>query len=148
MDTMLHKRILKRLKDGEGALSTRPAHHPRATEQRDVVCVLSLHNYRINARIGSTKATQRPVLTVLEAGAGPNLIRSSMCPQEALAAMDIERRVAQLYSATNHRLDALGVLTLSVSIGAQTSRKPFIVLRRLSTDIILRTHFERQSASL
>ncbi len=64
-----------------------------------------------------------------------------MLPPEALAAMDTERRVAQLYSATIHRLDALGVLTLSVSVGGQTSRQRFIVVHRLGTDAILGTHF-------
>ncbi len=137
----MHKRILKGPKDGEGALPSRTAHQPRDSEEQDAVRALSLQTYKIDELICTTKATQRPVLTVLDTGAGLNLSRSSMLPPEALAAMDTERRVAQLYSAMNPRLESLGVLTLSVSVGGQTSRQPFIVVRRLGTDAILGAHF-------
>ncbi len=101
----MHKRILKRPKAGEGALSARPAHYPRlARTGRGLRALVT--QLQIDARIGTSKATQRHVLTVFDTGAGPNLIRSSMLPPEAFVAMDTERRIAQLYSATNHRLDA------------------------------------------
>ncbi len=46
-----------------------------------------------------------------------------------------------LYSATWHRLDVLGGVHLTVTIAGQTSRQPFIVVRKLGTDAILGTDF-------
>ncbi len=55
--------------------------------------------------------------------------------------MDSTPDVVNLYNATRHRLDVLGVVHLTVTVAGQTSRQPFIVVRKLGTDAILRTDF-------
>ena len=53
----------------------------------DPICYLSLFNYKVNALVGANRADQKHVLTVLDTGAGPNLIREGCCPQESLTKM-------------------------------------------------------------
>ena len=48
------------------------------------VCHLSAFNYKVNAKVGATRADQKYVLSVLDTGAGPNLIREGCCPPAAL----------------------------------------------------------------
>ena len=51
--------------------------------------------------------------------------------------MDTSRELVNLASASNHRLDTLGVAVLTVTTGTYTTRQPFIVVRQLGTDVIL-----------
>ena len=101
------------------------------------ICQLSAYNYKVNAKVGSTRATQRYLLAVLDTGAGPNLIREGCCPRDALESLDDSREIVNLSSATNHRLDVLGITTLTVTLGDYTARVPFVVVRNLGADILL-----------
>ncbi len=56
--------------------------------KRDPVFALSLFNYKINAQIRLTRDSQKPVLTVLETGAGLKVIRAKMLPPEAVDVVD------------------------------------------------------------
>lgn len=104
---------------------------------RSQVCFLSSFNYKVEASIGPDIQTLRPVLTVLDTGAGPNLIRADLLPPAALEACDKDREVVNLSSASNHRLETLGVLHLTVKIGNFTARQPFVVVRQLGADALL-----------
>ena len=101
------------------------------------ICQLSAYNYKVNAKVGSTRATQRYLLAVLDTGAGPNLIREGCCSRDALESLDDSREIVNLSSATNHRLDVLGITTLTVTLGDYTARVPFVVVRNLGADILL-----------
>ena len=101
------------------------------------VCLLSPYNYKVEALIGRTRTLQSSYLTVLDTGAGPNLIRSDCLDSEALATIDTSPDIVSLASATKHRLDTLGIVTLTVTVAGYTSRQPFVVVKELGTDAIL-----------
>lgn len=114
--------------------------HPEQTYEEyleDPVCTLRWYNYKVNASIGSSTQTLRRVLTVIDTGAGPNLIREGVCPPESLAAIDTSRPIANLASASRHRLDTLGVVILTVKVATKVARVPFIVVRNLGADALL-----------
>lgn len=112
-----------------------------AQYRADPVCHLSYFNYKLNARIGPTKDAQLERLTVLDTGAGPNLIRSGLVPEEFLAQMDKSREVVNLSSASKHRLDVLGLIPLTITVADLTIRQTFVVVRQLGADVILGCHF-------
>jgi len=101
------------------------------------VCTLSGYNYKVNAMIGVGKRDAKHLLSVLDSGAGPSLIRRSCCPELALEKMMQEREVVNLRSATNHALDGLGIVNLSVTVGSQTVKTPFVVVENLGADVLL-----------
>ena len=76
-------------------------------------------------------------MTVLDTGAGTNLIRSDCLETEALATVDTSPDIVNLASATKHRLDNLGIVTLTVTVASYTSRQPSVVVKELGTDAIL-----------
>ncbi len=75
------------------------------------VCFLSTHNYEVEASIGPDTRSLRPMLTVLDTGAGPNSVSADLLPQAVLASCDSSRNIVNLSSASNHRLDTIGVAT-------------------------------------
>lgn len=107
----------------------------------DPVCYLSTVNYKVEAELGPTVSTCRPVLTVFDTGAGPNLIRADLLPPELLERADRRRDVVNLASASNHRLKTKGIVTLTVRLGDFTVRQPFVVTEQLGADAILGTTF-------
>ena len=119
----------------------RPLKSPIATalEQYDAnpVCRLSGFNYKVNARVGIGVRDAKTMLTVVDTGAGPSLIRLGACPKEALSAIDTKKPMANLRSASNHALDVIGVVYLTVIIGTHVAKTPFIVSRNLGADALL-----------
>ena len=105
--------------------------------QANPVCLLSPYNYKVEAFIGRTRTLQSSYLTVLDTGAGPNLIRSDCFDTEALATVDTSPDLVNLASATEHRFDTIGIVTLTVTVAGYTSRQPFVVVKELGTDAIL-----------
>eukprot|EP00171_Calliarthron_tuberculosum_P022458 IDg22458t1 len=91
----------------------------------DPICYLSQFNYKLDALIGPDTKTQQPLLTVLDTGAGPNLIRADLLPQRLLDELDRTREIVNIASASKHRLDVLGTLALTVTVESSTVRLPF-----------------------
>ena len=107
----------------------------------DPLCTLSSLNYKVEASINTHKDTWRPLLSVLDTGAGPNLIRADLLPEPVLHKLDTSREVVNLSSASGHGLDVLGITRLSVKVGSQVTTHDFVVSRQLSTDVLLGCHF-------
>ena len=105
--------------------------------QRSPVCQLSSYNYKVEAKIGPTATSQSPRLTVFDTGAGPNLIRASLLPSETLAAIDRNKTIVKLTSASKHSLDVLGIVYLTLTVSTFRVRQPFVVVRQLGADVIL-----------
>ncbi len=81
------------------------------------VVYLSAFNYKIKAKIGVDKNFLTRRLTVLDTGAGPNLIRAELLPDETINALDKKRQIVNLASASNYRPDTLRIINLTVEIG-------------------------------
>ncbi len=77
------------------------------------------------------------MLTVIDTGAGPNLIRLGAYPEVALRSMDTTRRIANLRGASRHQLHTLGIVNHMAQIATQFSRVPFVVVRNLGADALL-----------
>ena len=103
------------------------------------VCFFSPHNYKVEARIVNS-SSQHELLTVLDTGAVPNLIRAAVLPQRLLQSLD-SRGVVRLASTSKHRVDILGVTQLVVTVGSLVTRQPLVVVRNLGTDALLRCTF-------
>ena len=101
------------------------------------VCYLSTRNYKIEALLGCREDSWNTVTTVLDSGAGPNLVRLDMLTEEQRSSIDSKTECVSLASASNHRLDTLGIVKLLVKIGSYVARQPFIVARQLGADVIL-----------
>ncbi len=101
------------------------------------VCHLSQYSYKVNAMIGATREKQQQVLTVLDTGAGPNLIKASILPGGVLSSIDRDQEIVRLSSASNHPLDTVGIVTLTVIVGCKTCRQQFGRRPRLGADAIL-----------
>ena len=109
--------------------------------RKDPVCALSARNYRLNVAIGATSTHFRRALSVLDTGAGPNVIRASCVPDEVLKTIDKDREVVNLTSASRDPLKVLGIVHLHVQIGDYTCRQPFVVVEELSAEVLLGTMF-------
>ena len=105
------------------------------------LCSLSSLNYKVEASFNTHKEAWRPLLCVLDTGAGPNLIRADLLPDDTLKKLDTSRAVVNLSSASGHGLDVLGITRLSVRVGSQVTSHDFVVSRQLSTDVLLGCHF-------
>ncbi len=62
------------------------------------VCFLSTHNYKVEASIGPDTRSLKPMITVLDTGAGPNLVRADLLPRAVLASCDSGRNIVNLSS--------------------------------------------------
>ena len=100
------------------------------------VCFLSSYNYKLEAQVGLDDKL-KAVLTVMDTGAGPNIIRYDIVPAEARAKIDTSIDTVNLASASNHRLETVGVVNLVVQVGLYRVKQPFIVTRQLGADAIL-----------
>ncbi len=101
------------------------------------VCFLSAYKDKVEAAIGPEVHSLRPLLTVLDRGAGLNLISADLLTPEVLASCDTKRPMANLALESNHRLDTMGIVKLTVKIASYSVRQPFVVVRQLGADALL-----------
>eukprot|EP00171_Calliarthron_tuberculosum_P023775 IDg23775t1 len=106
-----------------------------------MICLLSLFNYKISAKIGPGLSDLREILTIIDTGAGPNLIREDLLPPPVLKTIYIKREIVNLASASNNRIDVLSIVKLTTCIAEQVTRHPFVVARNLRVDAILGSQF-------
>ncbi len=62
------------------------------------VCFLSTHNSKVGASIGPDTRSLRPMLTVFDTGAGPNLVRADLLSRAVVASCDYSRNIVNLSS--------------------------------------------------
>ena len=109
--------------------------------RRDPVCFLSTYNYKVAALVGPTEESAEPILTVLDTGAGPNLVRSDCVSQEVLRGLKSANEFANISSASRHKIHVLGIASLVVKIADHAVRQSFLVVRNLNADAILGTTY-------
>ena len=107
-------------KYGSKSVLSRPYGLPKSVKMCDYmgesVCFLSPHNYKVEARIGVNSSAQHELLTVLDTGAGPNLIRAAVLPQRLLQSLD-SRGVPSRFEAPRQCLEASTGCTGSHPVG-------------------------------
>ena len=100
-----------------------------------------MYNYKIQACIGPSIDQVERCTTVLDTGAGPNLVKSSLLTTETLKTMKHDQQIVNLAGAGGHRLKPLGIVTLTVKVGSNITRQPFVVVDALGADAILGTTY-------
>lgn len=90
-----------------------------------------------------TPQTVSQKLTVLDTGAGPNVIKLDALPAD----VDIDAMPMQmdLRTASGAPLPTMGVINLYVKVGTYTCRKQFVVVDILSADVLLGATFIQQN---
>lgn len=97
----------------------------------DPVCQLRLFNYKVAADISLNRNSLSPMLTIIDTGAGPNLIRRAICLEKSLLNIDTTKHIANFRGSSLHKLHTLGIVKLTVQVGTQTNKLPFVVVRNL-----------------
>jgi Retroviral aspartyl protease len=103
----------------------------------EVVFSLATRNYKVSATVGVSATVLRPVSAILDTGAGPNLIREKVLPE------DWERyRIPgppefHIVCAGARRLLHKGNITLTVHLGTIKVQAQFIVVESLAAECIL-----------
>jgi Retroviral aspartyl protease len=107
----------------------------------EVVFSLATRNYKVSATVGVSATVLRPVSAILDTGAGPNLIRENILPD------DWERyRIPgppefHIVSAGGRRLLQRGNITLTVQLGTIKVQARFIVVESLVAECIMGCKF-------
>lgn len=83
----------------------------------DPIFYLSLFNYKVNAIVSEDGSDQKHIMTVMDTGVGPNLIREGCCPEEAFARIRTSAEVVDFSSASRPRMGVLGFVSVTVTAG-------------------------------
>jgi hypothetical protein len=107
----------------------------------EVVCSLATRNCKVSATVGVSTSVLTPVSAILDTGAGTNLIRENVLPE------DWERyRIPgppefHIVGAGGRRLLQKGNITLTVQLGTIKVQARFIVVEGLAAECILGCQF-------
>ena len=105
------------------------------------ICTLSPYNYKVEASVGVIADKLQKSLCVFDTGAGPNLIRADLLPDDVIHRLNTTRKVVNLRSASTHQISVLGITHLTVEVNGYRCRQPFVVVRQLTSDVIIGTTF-------
>jgi Retroviral aspartyl protease len=107
----------------------------------DQVCLLASRNYKVSATVGVSTVVATPVYAILDTGAGPNLVREDVLPEDWTRYRTTEEPSFQVVGASGRPLPQRGVLTLCVQLGQLKARAKFIVVKHLTAGCILGCQF-------
>ena len=130
------KRILPRGQDDPLEQVRRPWYRVKRRECLEKILVLARKNYKVFADIGPTVGLMSRVLSVLDTGAGPNLIRKSELPQglETLVSFGPTQDIGD---ANNRPLRTVGTIRMPVRLGLFVATAEFVVCEKLAVPLIL-----------
>ena len=97
----------------------------------------SFANFLVAASVGLTRATTRLAETVVDTGAGPNLIREDVLPRSW---MRYKRELPvsfRIIDANGKILNPEAIIPLYVRMGKTVMQSLFVVVRNLSVPCIL-----------
>jgi hypothetical protein len=64
------------------------------------VCLMISRNYKVSAAVGVYTVVATPVYAILDTGAGPNLIREDVLPEDWLRYRTVEETIYQVICAS------------------------------------------------
>ena len=106
----------------------------------DPICLMRYRNYKVHAAIGLSKSAMFPVVSVLDSGAGPNLVHLRMIPPGWLSRIR-QGALPKLVDAQKRSINAIGTIALMVRLGQFKARVHFVVVTHMAVDCILGTSF-------
>ena len=110
------------------------------TPNTDPICMNRHRNYKVSLSIGRGTDMMIPLVSVLDTGAGPNIINANVLPAVWRTSIK-STSVPPLVDAQSRPLRCLGVLPLIVRIGQFKARVHFVVVTNMAVDCILGTSF-------
>ena len=109
--------------------------------QVEVVCPLATRNYKVSATVGVSATILTPVSAILDTGAGPNLIRETVLPEDWERYRIPGHPAFHIVGAGGRRLLQKGNITLTVQLGTLKVQARFIVVESLAAECILGCQF-------
>jgi gag-polyprotein putative aspartyl protease len=107
----------------------------------EVVCSLATRNYKVSATVGVSATVLRPVSAILDTGAGSNLIREKVLPEDWERYRILGPPEFHIVGAGGRRLLQKGKITLTVQLGTIKVQARFIVVESLAAECILGFQF-------
>ena len=108
---------------------------------------LKSRNYKVSASVGVNTAVISPVRAILDTGAGPNLIRATVLPEDWERYRVFGAPTLNIVGAGGRRLRQSGTVTLHVEIGGIKLRARFLVMETLAAECILGCQFINRHVS-
>jgi len=97
----------------------------------DPILLFSSENYKVHAEIGTSPHHLHHTGAVLDTGAGPNCIRADILPPN-WEAWNIPNLNSGPVDAQGNRVEIVGITSLYVRLGSQTTRTHFLVCKSLA----------------
>ena len=110
-------------------------------DEDEPVMVMKYVNYKVSMTIGVIPSHMVSLTTVLDTGAGPNLVSTLVLPEKWKRYLQVESNLPPIRDASNNRIRTVGTISLHVRIGELRCRVRFIVVTNLAVDCILGTSF-------
>jgi transposase InsO family protein len=98
-------------------------------------------NYKVSATIGLSTKVATTVRAILDTGAGPNLVKESVLPEDWERHRIVGDTDYRIVGAGGRRLNHRGMLVLYVELGHLRVKAQFIVVAGLAADCILGCQF-------
>lgn len=98
-----------------------------------VIFLLKKRNYKVYADLGRNASVMTRHLTVLDTGAGPNVIRRDVLPE----GVTVRKLKMTAFRGAKKPIETVGLVDLHVRLGNVRIRQSFIVCERLATPVIL-----------
>ena len=102
--------------------------------------MMAKRNYKVYADLGYRHQFMVRKLSILDTGAGPNVIRKSELPTELLNHLEFGP-VPNVADANRNPIRILGIIRLLVRLGSHLSKVPFLVAEKLAAPVILGADF-------
>ena len=102
---------------------------------------LGSHNYKVEAQLKLSGTNFEHVVSVIDTGAGPNLISRKILSEELRQRIKPEREFVKLVDANGKPLDLIGTINKATKIGSYRASVTYVVTKTLSTDVILGCEF-------
>jgi hypothetical protein len=102
---------------------------------------LKSRNYKVSATVGVTTVVAKPVRAILDTGAGPNLVREDILPENWERYRVPDEPAFNIVGAGGRRLRQRGTITLFLELGGLRVKAQFLVVAGLAAECILGCQF-------
>ena len=106
-----------------------------------VINVLNADHYKVTVLMGCNLIQMQTVNAVLDTGAGPNLIRGSLLPNNWQRYAQRAKSLPRIRDANNRLISVEGIIPMILDMGSQRLRASFLVCKDLAVPAILGCSF-------
>ena len=106
-----------------------------------IVNVLNADHYKVTVLMGCNLVQMQTVNAVLDTGAGPNLIRGSLLPNNWQRYAQRAKSLPRIRDANNRLISVEGIIPMVLDMGSQRLRASFLVCKDLAVPALLGCSF-------